>query len=466
MNKLTRSLITLGVLICIWILPVPQGVTSQAWKLFAIFVATIIGFILQPIPIGALSLISIVFANVTGILKMGETLAAYGNPTIWLILSAFIIAKGLIKTGLGRRISYVLISWFGSSTLKLAYALALSDLIIAPATPSNSARAGGVMYPIVRSLCSAFDSEPGPTARRVGAFLMKSSYHCDAVTSAMFTTAMAGNLLAVDFAAKTLNIQITWGMWAMAGLLPGLVALAAIPLFLYIFYTPELKKTPEAQAVARTELAKMGPISRSEIIVSCVFVGALLLWATAGLTKLDATLVALIAVSVMLVTQVLTWDDILSEKSAWDTWFWIGTLMGLAGFLAKFGFIGWFSKSVAALFVGLSGLTTLLLLVLVYVYSHYAFASLNGHITAMYPAFIAVAAAAGAPPFLSALALGFAANLCMSLTHFAAGPTPIFFGAGYVSQADWWKWGFAISVLNLLIFGIIGSFWWKILGIW
>lgn len=466
MNRLTRALITIGVLGCIWVLPVPQGVTVQAWHLFAIFVATIIGFILQPVPIGALSLISITFANVAGVLKMGPTLAAYGNPTIWLILSAFLIAKGLIKTGLGRRISYILISLFGSSTLKLSYALALSDLVIAPATPSNSARAGGVMYPIVRSLCSAFDSEPGPTARRVGAFLMKSSYHCDAITSAMFTTAMAGNLLAVDFAAKTLNIQITWGMWAMAALLPGIVALIAVPLFLYMFYTPELKKTPEAQAVAREELKKMGPVTRSELIVSCVFVGALLLWATSSFTKIDATLVAFIAVSVMLATDVLTWDDVLSEKSAWDTMFWIGTLMGLAGFLAQFGFIGWFSKSVASLFVGMNGITTLVLLVIVYVYSHYAFASLNGHITAMYPAFIAVAVAAGAPPFLSALAIGFAANLCMSLTHFAAGPTPIYFGAGYVSQADWWKWGFAISVLNLLIFGIVGSFWWKILGLW
>lgn len=466
MSKLSRGLITVGILIVFWFMPVPQGLSAQAWKMFALFLATIMGFILQPISMGAIALVSITFANLVGLIKMQETLNAYGNLNIWLIFTAFLIARSLVKTGLGRRISLVLIEKFGSSTLKLAYALSASDLLIAPATPSNSARAGGVTFPIVRSLCSAFDSEPGPTARRVGSFLMKSTYHADAVTSAMFLTAMSGNLLCIDFAAKASNVQISWGTWALAGLVPGLVSLAVVPLFLYFFYTPELKKTPEAQVMAREELKKMGPISRQELIVACVFVGALILWATTSFTKLNATLVAFIAVSVMLITTVLTWDDVLSEKSAWDTLFWIGTLMGLADFLAKFGFIGWFSKSIAAAFTGMSGLVVLFLLVLVYIYSHYGFASLNAHITAMYPAFLAVAVAAGAPAIIAALALGFAANLCMSLTHYATGPAPIFFGAGYVSQGDWWKYGFIISVINIVIWTVVGGIWWKVIGLW
>lgn len=466
MNKRISTAIIIGILILLWLVPAPQGLTVQAWKTFAVFVATIIGFILQPIPMGAIALVSITFANLTGLIKMDDMLATYGNFNIWLIFCAFLIARGLIKTGLGRRIAFMLISWFGSNTLRLAYAMSLSDLVLAPATPSNSARAGGVTFPIVRSLCSAFGSEPGPTARRVGSFLMLSSFNADAITSAMFLTAMSGNLLCVDFAAKAFKTEVTWGTWALAGIVPGLVSLAVVPLFLYFFFTPELKKTPEAQAVAREELRKMGPASRSEKVVGIVFVGALLLWATSSFTQLNATLVAFMAVSTMLISGAITWDDVLSEKSAWDTFFWIGTLMGLAGFLAKYGFIGWFAKIMAAAFVGMSGLLTLFLLALVYIYSHYGFASLNAHITAMYPAFLAVAVAAGAPVILAAVCLGFAANLCMSLTHYAAGPAPIFFGAGYVSQSDWWKYGFAISLINVLIWTVVGGFWWKIIGLW
>ena len=318
MSKLTRGLITVGVLAIVWLLPQPHGVTVQGWKMFGIFLATVVGLLLQPVPFGAVCLISISFANISGVLTMGETLAAYSNPIIWLILSAYLLSRAMIVTGLGRRISFMMIAWFGSSTLRLAYAMAASDLLVSPVIPANSARSGGVIFPVVRSLCSAYGSEPGPTARRAGAFLMKSTYDINATTSAMFITAMGGNLLCVDFAAKVLNIKITWSLWAMASIVPGILSLIAIPLFLYIVYPPEVKYSPEAQAMARGELVKMGPISRNEKAAAGVFVGALLLWATSQLTGIDATLVAFLAVCVLLLLDVLTWDDVMAEKGSWD----------------------------------------------------------------------------------------------------------------------------------------------------
>jgi DASS family divalent anion:Na+ symporter len=272
--------------------------------------------------------------------------------------------------------------------------------------------------------------------------------------------------LIAELAAKTLNIQLDWGTWALAAILPGMLSLIIVPLFLYWYYPPELKKTPEAKGIASDELLKMGPVTKSEMVVAGVFVGALVLWSTSQFTKLDATLVALMAVSVMILTNVLTWNDVIEEKGAWDTMVWMGALITLAGALAKLGFIGWFAKAVAASMSGMTGLITLGILIAVYMYSHYAFASLVAHITAMYPAFIAVAAAAGAPPYLAALSLGYVANLCMSLTHYAAGPSPIFFGSGYIDQGTWWKLGFMVSVINMVIWIGAGSLWWKVLGLW
>ena len=153
MNKLTKGLLVVLIVLAIWFIPTPAGLKPQAWHLFAIFVATIFGFILQPIPIGAVAFISVAITGFLQVVKPADVLSGFGNTTIWLIVSAFLFAKGFIKTGLGRRIAYKIMGAIGDSSLKLGYAMVLSDLVVAPATPSNTARAGGILFPIVRSLC-------------------------------------------------------------------------------------------------------------------------------------------------------------------------------------------------------------------------------------------------------------------------------------------------------------------------
>lgn len=467
MNRNVKNgLIVILVGLVIWFMPVPAGLKAPAWKLFAIFVATILGFILQPIPIGAIAFISVGLAGFLKVIKPAEALSGFGNTTIWLIVSAFLFAKGFIKTGLGRRIAYKIMAAIGDSTLKLGYAMTLSDLIVAPATPSNTARAGGIIYPIVRSLCSAFDSEPGPSARKIGSYLMKTSFQVNCVTSAMFVTSVAPNSLVVALAAQTAKVDISWGTWALAGLVPGLIGLAVTPYIIYKLYPPEITKTPEAKELARKEIAQMGPMSKGEKVVAGVFILALLLWATASFTKLDATMVAMVCVGLMIIGRAIEWKDVIEEKGAWDTLVWMGALMSLAGALNKLGLIGWFAKLVGGALTGVSWPMAFGILVLAFMYSHYAFASLSAHVTAMYAAFLAVAVAAGVPPFLAALGLGVLVGLMGGLTHYATGPAPIYFGAGYIPQGTWWKLGFILSVTNIIIWIGVGSMWWKVLGLW
>lgn len=467
MNKNVRNgLITLAVGAVLWFLPAPAGLNVQGWHLFAIFVATILGFILTPLPIGAVALISLAISGTLGVLKPAEALAGFGNSVMWLIISAFIFAKGFVKTRLGLRIAYKIMAAIGDSSLKMAYALALSDLVVSPATPSNTARAGGILYPIVRSLSVAFGSEPGETSRKIGAFLMKSTFQVNCVTSCMFLTSMAPNSLIAALALKTVGVNISWGTWALAAIVPGLVGLAITPYVIYKLYPPELKHTPEAKVIANQELAKLGPMTYGEKVVSGTFVIALLLWSTASFTKLDATFAAMLCVGLMLVGKAIEWQDVIEEKSAWDTLFWMGGLISLAGALSSKGVIAWLSKIIGASLVGYSWEMALGILILAYMYSHYFFASLSAHVTAMYAAFVAVAAAAGAPPFLAALSIGIISGLMGTLTHYATGPSPIYFGSGYVPQGTWWGLGFIMSVINMAIFLGIGGIWWKILGFW
>ena len=465
-KKLRNGIIVLAVGAVIWFLPAPSGLEVKAWHLFAVFVATILGFILQPLPLGATAFSALTVGALTKLLTPQQALASFGSTTIWLIVAAFLFARGFLKTGLGRRIAYLLMKRIGDSTLKLGYALAFSDLIMSPTTPSATARVGGVIFPVARGLCTAFGSEPGPTARRMGTYLMQTVYQCDNICCAMFLTSMAANPLVAAFAQKVLGVEISWPMWALASSVPGLLTIFAIPYVLFKLSRPEITETPEAKQIALAELKKMGPMSYGEKVITAVFIVCLGLWCTGTFTGVDATVVAMLGVSSMLVSQVLEWRDIVEEKGAWDTMIWMGSLITLADGLLKAGFIPWFAKSVSGAVAGMNWEWALILLILVYFYAHYSFASMTAHVTAMYVPFVSVAAAAGAPHFLVALPLGFLSPLSGGLTHYGGGAAPIYFGAGYTTQAEWWRNGFAISVVNLLVFVGLGTIWWKVIGLW
>lgn len=464
--RIVRGLIVIAVGLIIWFLPIPAGVKKEAWHLLAIFVATIFGLILTPLPMGAVVIIGVMMTALTGTLKIAQSLSGFANSTVWLIVAAFLVARGFIKTGLGRRIAYIFIRAFGKKTLGLAYSIVASELVLSPATPSNTARAGGVIFPIVRSLANTFGSEPGETARKIGAFLMKTEFQATVITSAMFMTSMAPNPLIVEFAKKTANISMSWGMWALAAIVPGLLSLIIVPFLLYKIFPPEIKATPQAAEMAHRELEKMGPMTRNEKLMLFVFLLILILWVTGEWNKINATVVALVGVSVMLLTGVIKWDDVLAEKGAWDALIWFGGLVMMAGQLNTLGFMKWFATSVGGGLTGWTWLSALIVLMLVYFYSHYGFASTTAHITAMYVPFLAVAIAVQVPPYLAMLTLAFFSALNAGITHYGTGPAPIYFNAGYLDQKTWWILGLIISLVNIAIWMGVGFPWWKLLGLW
>lgn len=465
-SRLIRGCIVVVIGLIIWFSPVPAGVKKEAWHLLAIFVATIIGLILTPLPQGAVVIIGIMMTGFTQTLSVGTVLSGFANSTVWLIVSAFLLTRAFIKTGLGRRIAYLFIRAFGRRTLGLSYAIAASDLVLSPATPSNTARSGGIIYPIVRGMASTFGSEPGESARKIGSFLMMTEYQVVVITTSMFMTAGAANPLLVELAKKTANISVSWGMWALAGLVPGLLSLILVPLILYKIYPPEIKATPQASQLAHRELEKMGPMKRSEKVLLVLFFVILTLWVTSEWNKLDATVVALIGVGIMLLTGVIDWNDVLSEKGAWDCLIWFGGLVMMATGLNQLGLMNWIASAVGGSLAGLSWLPALIILLLFYFYSHYGFASCSAHVSAMFIPLLTVALAAKVPPYLAVLSMGLFSGIYAGTTHYGTGPSPIYYNSGYVDLATWWRLGLIISFVNIAIWLGVGLPWWKVLGLW
>jgi len=464
--SLVPTLVTVAVGLIIWFIPPPEGVDIKAWHLLAIFVATILGIILKPLPMGAVAMLGMAATALTGTLSIGDTLSGFSNSVIWLIVFAFFIARGFIKTGLGARIAYLFVALLGKKTLGLSYGLIATDLILAPAIPSNTARAGGVIFPILKSLAMAYGSDPEDgTERKIGSFLTKTAFQGTVITSAMFLTAMAANPLAAQLAGD-MGIEITWGGWAMAAIVPGLISLLVIPLLIYKLYPPEIKETPGAAKMAKEKLASMGKLKTSEWIMLGAFVGLLVLWIFGKSLSINSTTAAMVGLGFLLFTGVLTWNDVRKEEGAWDTLVWFAALVMMATFLSKLGLIPWFSDAVGARMEGISWVPAFGILSLVYFYSHYLFASNTAHVSSMYAPFLAVALVVGTPPLLAALVLAFFSNLFSSMTHYGTGPAPVLFGSGYVDLGTWWKLGGIISVVNIVIWLGIGGAWWKILGLW
>ena len=454
------------VAVLLWSVPPPEGVEPGAMHLLALFLATIVGIILKPLPMGAVAMVGIAATAATGTLAVGQALSGFGNSTIWLIVLAFFISRGFIKTGLGARVAYHFMALLGRRTLGLAYGLVATDLVLAPAIPSNTARAGGVVFPILRSVAEAYGSRPGDgTARRVGAFLTVTAFQGTVITSAMFLTAMAANPLAAELAAAQ-GITITWAAWAVAAVIPGLCSLVLVPWIVYLLFPPEVKETPEAVAVARERLRELGLPKREEWVMAACFVLLLGLWILAEPLGIHVTATALVGLVLLLVTTVLSWEDVLAEKGAWDTLVWFAALVMMATQLTELGFIPWFSEATGSLFTGAGWVGGFLALSLVYFYSHYLFASNTAHVSAMYAPFLGVALALGTPPMLAALVLAFFSNLFSSMTHYGTGPAPVLFGAGYVEVGEWWKLGLVVSLVNLVIWLGVGSVWWRVLGMW
>ncbi len=483
--RIVPAIITTIVLFTLLALPVPEGLTDNGWTMLAIFLTTIVAIILKVMPIGVMALMAIVIVSLSKVTSdtsksaVQDALASLSNPLIWLIVIAILISLGLKKTGLGRRLGMMFIAALGKRTIGIGYGLTFCELLLAPVTPSNTARGGGIIHPIMKSIANAFDSDPAKgTEKKVGTYLALVNYHANPITSAMFLTATAPNPLVQKFVAEATNgaVHLTRTSWAMAMLVPGVIALMLMPLVIYLISPPELKKTPDAVTFAKDELHQMGPLSPKEIIMLLTFVMLLLLWANVPAMifgpafTLDPTAVALIGLFTLLITGTINWNDVLGEKSAWDTLIWFGALVMMAEQLNKLGVIAWFSDVIKTAIAssGMGWEMIAAVLVLVFTLTHYIFASTTAHISAMMLAFLTVGVTLipGEYQGYFIMMMVAASGIMMTLTHYATGTSPIIFGSGYVSMGRWWGVGLVMCLVELLIFAVIGGLWWKVLGYW
>jgi DASS family divalent anion:Na+ symporter len=468
----SRKLVRLLPLVAIYVgvahlVPPPDGVAPQDWRRVGVFFATIGGLMLQPMPGSQVVLVGLVGMLLLGGLPMDQALSGYSVPTVWMVLIAMLMSRALRDCGLARRIALWFVRTIGGTSLGLGYALHLTDLTLAAGVPSITARSASIVFPIARGISGLYKSHPGASSAVLGGFLMTCLYQGSVISSAMFFYSSAANLLLGDLASEYAGVTITWTSWFVAGLAPGVVSSIAVPYLVYRVLTPELTRTPAAAEFARKQLVELGPIRGREATVAIVFVGVIALWvASSWVSWLSPTLVAFLGITVLFLSQSLSWDSALKETSAWDVFVWYGGLIMMGAVLNETGVTTLFAEWVGSWFAGVPWVMVFLATLVIYFYAHYFFASTTAHALAMYPPFLVLLVSLGAPIPVVVYSLVFINNLTAGLTHYGTTTSPVIFIEGYVSLRDWWRVGFYASVLNLVIWLGVGMLWWKVLGLW
>jgi DASS family divalent anion:Na+ symporter len=442
----------------IWLSPPPPGLDLVAWHLFALFAGAIFAVIVGALPILTASVLALAAAVLSGTIPPHKAYAGFANATILLIVIAFLVARSVVKCGLGQRLGHLVVSLFGRSTLGLGYSIFLVDGVIAPAFPSSTARSG-VLYPLVLSLAQSAGVKPGDDSRRrVGAFLMFSGMASLTVSSALWFTAMAGNPLGAAI-ARDYGLNIDFGSWLLASCVPTLTSLALLPYVLYKVVGPEVTATPDAPRVAREALAAMGPLAAPEKIVAVTFLGMVLLWGAAATLKMDSTAIAFLGLGVLLATGVLTLGDIAKEGDVLATFIWFAVLFTLSGQLNELGFMGYLGERLAGALGGLGAAAAGVVLVLVYVLMHYLFVSQTAHLLALFAVLLDVGVKLGVPVGPLAFQLLFATSYFTAIAPQGSSANLLFAGSGYLSQGELYKLGALTTAFHVLVFLVVGTPW-------
>jgi L-tartrate/succinate antiporter len=451
-------LVPVAIGLAIAALPAPTGLTPGAWRYFALFAAIVAGLVTEPLPAGAVGFVGTGLGAVSCLVapepadSLKWALSGFANSTVWLVFAALTITLGYEKTGLGRRVALLLVRRLGGRTLGLGYAVALADFAMGPFMPSNTARSAGTVYPVVRNIPAVFGSEPGPTARRIGSYLLWTAFCAQGITCLTFATAYAPNLLAMELVARTSGVRLSVVEWFAGSWPVGICLIAALPLLVYWIYPPQIARSPEATSWAANELRRMGPMTRNEWLMAVLAVLAVAAWTTAA-RIVDPATVALLVIGVMLAARVVTWQDVVENWRAWNVFVLLATLVALSDGLTRVGVTPWVAKAVASA-LGAHGPTFAVAgLVTTFVVSHYMFASGTAHTTAVLPVALAAGIAIpGVPPRLLALLLCYSLGTMTVISPYATGPAPVFYGSGYLPRQDFWRLG---AIFGLIFLGVL-----------
>ncbi|KAJ2776958.1 hypothetical protein H4R18_005397 [Coemansia javaensis] len=480
-------------------LPAPEGLTATAMRLLGVFAGTIVGLLTSKYDMSTILAVALLTLTLTRSFmctaadgqavecakcrtmyrgKSGHwheykcdpiggsfdvAVSGFSSKVVWLVFCAFNIGRAMDKTGLGRRVSLALVGAMGQSAVGIGYAVCLAELALAPFIPSNTARGGGIVYPIVESVIAALGVEPQAAGDPVGGFLSMVGASANLVASSLFVTGMAGNPIVASKAEGIFGIEFGFYEWVLGASVPALALLLLLPPLLRALLRPQLDAAHLSREIRRQSSA-MGAVSGPEYTLCATLLACLALWVGTPYFGIDAAVVAFMAVVVLVLADVLAWDDVAKNHKAWDTFFWLAAFIVLAEQLTALGVTGWVGTAMSRSLHGAPPLASAVSLALAYFFTTYLFSSITSHVVAFAGPFFAAGQVLGCPPYLLTILVALFSSIAGLLTPFSTGTVAIYASQGYVSQPRWFLLGLLLSFAALAIVSTAGMAWWWLIG--
>ncbi|KAI8321693.1 Sodium/sulfate symporter [Martensiomyces pterosporus] len=498
-SRLVSALPAIFIAVVIANLPVPDGLSYTSMRLLAVFAGVVMGLLTADYDMSVILAVALLVLTLTqsfmcttadGRLvecdkcrttyqdatghwqeykcdaiggSFDVAVSGFSNKVAWLVFSAFHIGKAVEKTNFGRRVSLVLVKSMGRSTIGIAYAVCLAELALAPFIPSNTARGGGIVYPIVESVILALGVDPQMGENPVGGFLSIVASNANLLSSSLFVTGMAGNPIVASKAASIFGIDFGFAEWFLGASVPTLLLIFILPPIMHMVLRPKVDFTRLAREIRRQHHT-LGPISVDELKLCGTLLLCLVLWVGTAYFGIDATVVAYMAIVVLILLDVLAWDDVVKNAKAWDTFFWLASFIVLAEQLTALGVTDWIGNSLSKSLHNASPLTSTVSLSMVYFFSMYMFSSISSHVVAFAGPFFAAGHVLSCPPRLLAIIIALFSSMAGVLTPFSTGSVAMYASQGYISQPRWFLLGLLSSLVILGVTFSVGLTWWKLLG--
>lgn len=465
--------------LAIWAIPTPATMTVTQHKLLAIFGGAVVSWI----TIGVNFAVSTFFVvtllyfwvgnpdgklnNVGQLIRNAEfAVGGFASSSLWLLVTGFVLSIAMTQSGVAKRLALQMMKVLGRTPAGAIYASMVANFIIAPLTPSNTARTAA-MLPIVEGIAEAYKAKPGQS--NFGKALMLASTFTSNITGSAFLTGTIPNPVSIGMiaAAAGVSIYTTWSYWALAALPTNIVILAITGWLLLKLYPSEVKALPGGVDYIKQELIAMGPMSSREKKAILYFVIALILWSTDAIHKFNSTMVAFF-VSMLIFTPhigVLNWKE--TEKSLpWELFVYFGGVLTLSGALMQTKAFEWIIKTLLGV-MGLESVAMMPLLILLIgfsIFSHVIWSTTTAMTGVMIPIYIGLAKTLGfdVVAFVMPLAIMMAYALFLPFNTMG---NIILFGKGYYTVTEQLKSSIILGLIIWVLWIITAFTWWKLIGL-
>lgn len=427
----------------------PQGLNHQAWRALLVFAVCIVLWGTQLLPLAVTSLLGMGLIPLLGVMPDAETFELFGNPAVFFILAAFMLAAGMSHTGLSEHLALAVLKRAGMDARRLALTLLYLPAAMATIMPEHAVAA--VLLPIVWEVVRSLRLRPLDPYAQALFFALAWGAIIGGVTTLL---GGARGPLALALIRELTGKGFSFTTWVVAAapIVAGMLALATI-LILYLIKDVHLDVGGAREEIERRRL-ELGRLGWRAKAMAVLMGGTVLLWMTAG-ERLGLGTIALVSVSVMFVLRLLSWKQV-EASVPWGVIFMYGGAIAVGKALTETGASEWLATSIlpleasAVVLLLAFGAAALLLTEAV---------SNSAAVAILLPVCVPMALHAGLDPVQAALAIGIVSGFAFMLPV-GTPPNAMIASTAYVRPWAMLRYGALLSVGAWILYSLTAMYWW------